>query len=77
MELKELKKLVAYCRSAGVTTYKSDKVEFTLSVSDPKEEKKAVKKLQKVEKTVEERISEMSEEDLLLYSAASFKDTEV
>jgi hypothetical protein len=76
MELKELKKLVAYCRSAGITTYKTNDVEFTLSLSDPREEKKLSKKIAKVEKTVEQKLAELSEEDLLLYSASSFKDTE-
>lgn len=77
MELKDLKRLVAFCRSAGVISYESGQVKFTLSLNDPKEDKRTVRKLQKVEKTVEEKLAEMSEEDLLLYSSASFKDTEV
>lgn len=70
MTLKDFKKLCAYCRSIGVTTYKSADVEFTLSHEDPKEAKRELKKHNKVEKTVEQKLAEMSEEDLLLYSSA-------
>lgn len=77
MTLKDLKKLVAYCRSAGITTYKTQDVEFTLSSADPKEEKKAAKKILKVEKTVEERLATMSDEDILLYSSQGFSEQDV
>ena len=77
MQLKDLKKLVAYCRQAGITTYKSGDVEFTLSSVDPKEEKKVVKKLKQVERTVEQRLAELSDEDILLYSAQGFSEQDV
>lgn len=77
LSIKEFSKLVKFCRSHGILNYKDENVEFTLSPSDPKEEKKAVKKIKTVEKTVEERLAEMTDEDLLLYSAASFSDKEL
>ncbi len=77
MDLKELKKLVAYCRSVGISHYESNDVKFDLTSYDPKVEKKVAKKIVKAEKTAEDRIAELSEEDLLLYSSASFSDKEV
>jgi hypothetical protein len=77
MELKDLKKLVSYCRQAGITTYKSQDVEFILSAEDPKEQKKELKKILKVEKTVEERLATMNDEDILLYSSQGFSEQDV
>jgi hypothetical protein len=76
MKLSELKSLSKYCRSVGITHYKDANVEFSLSLNDPKEEKKQLKKFSKVEKTVEQKLATMTDEDLLLYSSSSFKDTE-
>lgn len=77
MNLKELKALVKYCRSAGISHYKTNDVEFDLLPFDPKIEKKIEKKIKLAEKSAEQRVAEMSEEDLLLYSSAGFTDTEV
>jgi hypothetical protein len=77
VDLKTLKKLVAYCRQAGITTYKSGDVEFILSPTDPKEEKKILKKHLKVEKTVEQKLAEMSDEDILLYSSQGYTEQDV
>lgn len=77
MTLKELKKLVSYCRQAGITTYKSEDVEFTLSAADPKEEKRTIRKLQKVEQTVEQKLATMSDEDILLYSSQGYSEQDV
>lgn len=68
MQLKDFKKLVQFCRSAGVLTYKGE-IEFTLSPEDPKLEKTTRRKLRKVENKVEETLAGLSEEDLLLYSS--------
>lgn len=77
MTLKELKKLVSYCRQAGITTYKSQDVEFVLSTTDPKEEKRTTRKLRKVEQTVEEKLATMSDEDILLYSSQGYTEQDV
>ncbi len=77
MELKELKRLVAFCRNSGILVYKSQDVEFTLSPVDPKEDKKAAKRILKVEKTVEEKLAAMSDEDILLYSSQGFSEQDV
>jgi hypothetical protein len=71
--LKDFKKLVAYCRSVGVLSY-SGEVSFTLSPNDPKEDKRTIRKLQKVEDAVEQRLAELGDEDLLLYSASSLNE---
>jgi hypothetical protein len=74
VELKELMRLVKFCRGAGVMSYKSGDTEFTLSPNDPKEDRRSLKKLRTVEKTVEQKLAEMSEEDLLLYSSQGFSE---
>jgi hypothetical protein len=68
MQLKDFKKLVAYCRSAGILSYKGE-VEFTLSPNDPKEERSVARKYRKVEEKVEQALEKLSDEDLLLYSS--------
>ena len=68
MQLKDFKALVKFCRSAGVLAYKGE-VEFTLSAEDPKVERAAIRKLRKVEDAVEDKLEQLSDEDLLLYSS--------
>ncbi len=77
MDLKELKKLVAYARSAGISHFKDTNVEFSLSSFDPKTEKRVSKKIEAAEESARQKIADMDEEQLLLYSSSSFKDTEV
>ena len=77
MKLSELKSLVKYARSAGISHYKDTDVEFQLSSFDPKQERSVAKRIKKAEKSVEERLATMSEEDLLLYSSGSFNDKDV
>lgn len=74
MELKDFKKLTAYCRSIGVVNYKDNSVEFTLSPNDPKQDKAEAKELKTKPETIEEKLAKMSDEDILLYSAGSFND---
>ena len=74
MELKDLKKLVSYCRSVGVLVYKSGEVEFHLSPNDPKEDRQVTRKLRKVQEAVDERIAELDDESLLLYSSQGISE---
>lgn len=78
MELKELKRLVKYCRSVGISHFESGEVKFDLLPYEPKAEKKMAKKIELAEKSAMEKITQMSEEDLLLYSSQGFNtETEV
>lgn len=74
MNLKELKQLAKLCRSVGISHYESGDLKFDLSPYDPVTEKKVAKKIKSAEDSAMEKIKNMTEEDLLLYSSGSFND---
>lgn len=77
MTLKELRALAKLCRSVGISHYECGDVKFDLSPYDPVTEKSVAKKIKAAEKSAEERMATMSEEDILLYSSATYTGTEV
>jgi len=77
MTIKELKALAKACRSVGISHYECGDVKFDLTPYDPKLEKTVTKKVQLAEESAMERIKNMSEDDLLLYSSTPYTGTEV
>jgi hypothetical protein len=79
MTVKELKKLAAACRSAGIKTYKSGDVEFTLTDEAPltpyKAAKAALKASDKASQQAEDVESDgLSGDDLLFWSVGETED---
>jgi hypothetical protein len=71
MSPKELKKLAAACRSAGILTFKNSEVEFTLSEFAP-ESKRITQKVQTgaIASMEEDKdhLNSLTEEQMLLWS---------
>ncbi len=71
---KELKRLAAACRAAGITSFKGEGIEFTLSSEAPVKAKKAKDIAAKVNhddgKEPDTSEAGLSEEELLMWSSA-------
>lgn len=74
MDLKELKRLAAACRKAGILHFKSEQYEFTLTEEAPKSPYKVTKESKKAPNTVSNQSFEsdsLTNEELLFWSVGT------
>jgi hypothetical protein len=76
---KELKKLAAACRAAGITHFKGEGIEFTLSERAP--EKKSAKKVQPTDfgSPIDPNFTsdEMTQDQMLFWSSATLPEANI
>lgn len=68
---KELKKLAAACRAAGIKNYKTQDFEFTLTDEAPQPKRKAKQEEPSLNNEVFKEMDSLTEEQLLFYSVAN------
>lgn len=75
MDLKELKKLAAACRKAGISHFKSEQYEFTLTEEQPKSAykltKETAKSAGKLTSNAKFESDSLSEDELMFWSTGT------